>query len=96
MSGRSWSTKEEDEMLQELSTEISIEQIALNHKRTYGAIRARQRHMAAQLFQGGKLDIEEIGKKCRMTKKHVMMALERRGITHTITREAATQTQEDL
>lgn len=93
MSGRSWSTKEEDEILQELATEISIEQIAVNHKRTYGAIRSRQRHMAFQLFQGGKLDIEEIGKKCRLTKKNVMMALERRGIT--TTREAATQTQED-
>jgi hypothetical protein len=95
MAGRNWTTKEEDEMFQELAENVDITQIALNHRRTEGAIRSRQRHLAAQLFQGGKLDIGKIGEKCRMNKKQVVRALERRGLTPYTTREAATQTQED-
>ena len=79
-------------MLKELSEKVNITQIALNHNRTEGAIRSRQRHMAAQLFQGGEINIEEIMEKCRLNKKQVMRALERRDITHNNTREAATQT----
>jgi hypothetical protein len=92
MSGRSWTTREEEELFNELASEISIEQIAVNHKRTYGAIRARQRHLAAQLFQGGNMRIEEIMEKCRMTKKQVMDTLERRGLLESPTKDVETQT----
>ena len=92
MSGRSWTTKEENEMLQELAEKIGATQIALNHNRTEGAIRSRQRHLAAQLFQGGKLTIEEIMDKCLMNKKQVMRALDRRGLLEPQTKEAFTQT----
>jgi hypothetical protein len=92
MSGRSWTTKEENEMLRELSEKVCTTQIALNHNRTEGAIRSRQRHLAAQLFQGGNMNIEEIMVKCRMNKKQVLRALERRDITHLNTQEVSTQT----
>ena len=92
MSGRSWSTEEENEMFQELSEKVTITQMALNHNRTEGAIRSRQRHMAARLFKSGELNIEEIMEKCRLNKKQVVMALESRAIKCNNTREAATQT----
>ena len=92
MSGRNWTTKEENELFSELANENSIEQIAVNHNRTYGAIKSRQRHLAAMLFQDGKMSIEEITDKCRMTKKQVMTALERRGLLEPKTKNVETQT----
>jgi hypothetical protein len=85
MAGRNWSPAEEAQLLNELANGVKVDDIALSHRRTRGAITSRQRHMAANFYKDG-ISIGEICALCRMTPSAVTRALQRRGLTEQATR----------
>ena len=72
--GKKWTDKEENTLLQELDINIDLEFIAKNHKRTIGGIRARQRTIAYKLYVKN-VSIEEIIKITRLDKETIMEAI---------------------
>jgi hypothetical protein len=79
MAGRAWTSGEEAQLLEELSADVKLDKISVSHRRTQGAIRSRQRKMAANFYLNG-MNIDEISLKCRLSTKAVEMALKRRNI----------------
>ncbi len=60
--GFRWSDNEELILLDELSNNISINDIAINHNRTMGGIKARIKEISLKMYNNG-ISIEEISKK---------------------------------
>lgn len=81
MAGRAWTLEEEAQLLEELSAGVKLDEISVSHRRTQGAIRSRQRKMAANFYLNG-MNIDEISLKCRLSTKAVEMALKRRNIDY--------------
>jgi hypothetical protein len=80
MAGRPWTLAEEADLREELANGVKVDEIALSHRRTCGAITSRQRHMAVNFYRVG-FSISEICAKCRMTPRAVTTTLQRRGLT---------------
>jgi hypothetical protein len=98
MSGRSWSSQEEGRLVEELTSGVKIEQIALNHNRSSGAIHSRQRHLVGVYYVDG-LPIDEIMKKLKLNFEQVRRTLERRGLvsgSNNPQRDVGTQTSGDV
>ena len=72
--GKKWTTEEEGTLLDELDKNISSEVIAKNHKRTVGAIRRRQCHIAYNMYVKN-VCIEEIKRKTRLNKEQIIEAI---------------------
>lgn len=79
MAGRPWTSNEEARLLEELSAGVKLDEISVSHRRTQGAIRSRQRKMAANFYLNG-MNINEISLKCRLSAKAVELTLKRRNI----------------
>jgi len=77
--GKYWSSEEEKVLLQEFTTDSKIEEIAVSHGRTNGAITSRARHIAAQFYRDG-MSMDEIMKRCRLTRQSLIMTLRNRGL----------------
>lgn len=75
--GRSWKVTDDDALIKILATGTSINDIAEQLNRTPGAIRARQRRIARQLFYGNKRTVEEIVNIVRLSTTEVEAAIER-------------------
>lgn len=54
-----WTKEEETSLLTELASTLTIEEIAERHKRTSGAIHARQNHLARRMVNEDGKSIEE-------------------------------------
>jgi hypothetical protein len=65
--GKYWSEEEDEQLLDELSEDVNIEIIAINHDRTSGGIRSRIRHIVNILYSKN-ICIEEIS---RVTKINI-------------------------
>lgn len=59
--GTRWTEQEEAELIESLGA-VSIDVIALQHKRTLGAIRAKRNHIAYKLIITDGLSIEDVSK----------------------------------
>jgi DNA-directed RNA polymerase specialized sigma24 family protein len=81
MAGRAWTLDEEAQLLEELSAGVKLDEILVSHRRTQGAIRSRQRKMAANFYLNG-MKINEISLKCRLSVKAVEDLLKRRNIDY--------------
>jgi hypothetical protein len=95
MSGRSWKPQEEKQLIEELTSGTKIEQIALNHNRSSGAIQSRRRHLAGVYYEDG-MPIDEIMKKLKLNFKQVHRSLERRSLVEGPSnphRDVGTQTE---
>jgi len=79
MAGRAWTLEEEAQLLEELSAGVKLDEISVSHRRTQGAIRSRQRKMAANFYLNG-MNIDEISLKCRLSINAVELTLKRRNI----------------
>ena len=79
MAGSSWKPQEEERLLKELADNTKIEQIALNHNRSSGAIQSRRRHLAGVYYEDG-MSIDAIMKKLNLNSTQVHKALKRRGL----------------
>jgi hypothetical protein len=79
MAGRAWTLEEEAQLLEELSAGVKLDEISVSHRRTQGAIRSRQRQMAANFHLNG-MNIDEISLKCRLCINAVELTLKRRNI----------------
>ena len=77
--GKYWSPEEQNLLLHEFTTEAKIEEIAVSHGRTNGAITSRARHIAAQFYRDG-MSMDEIMKQCRLTRQSLIMTLRNRGL----------------
>jgi hypothetical protein len=77
--GKKWTPEEETCLLHEFTTEAKIEEIAVSHGRTNGAITSRARHIAANFYRDG-MSVDEIMKRCRLTKQGLMLTLRNRGL----------------
>ena len=90
MAGSSWKPQEEERLIKELADNIKIQQIALNHNRSSGAIQSRRRHLAGIYYEDG-MSIDAIMKKLNLNSTQVHRALKRRGLL-----DVGTQTDEVL
>jgi hypothetical protein len=63
--GSSWTPEEETQLLNELATTASIDDIAASHKRTSGAIRARQNFIGRRMVVNEGIPIEEAALRVR-------------------------------
>ena len=77
--GKKWSVDEETCLLNELASGMTILEISNLHGRTSGAISSRQRHVATDFYRDG-MSMDEIMKRCRMTKQGLIMTLRNRGL----------------
>lgn len=96
MSGGQWRPQEEKQLIEELTSGTKIEQIALNHNRSSGAIHSRQRKLAGTYYVDG-MPIDEIMKKLKLNFKQVHRALERRSLVEGPSnphRDVGTQTED--
>jgi hypothetical protein len=75
--GQKWSDKEEISLLEELSNNIDIEQIAQNHNRTIGGIESRRREIAYKMYLKN-LDIEEIIKQTKLDYNSIEQTIQKR------------------
>ncbi len=60
--GKPWSEEEIIQLLKEVQKKIPIDEIAILHKRTYGGIHARLKHLAIEYHYNDKRPIEQIMK----------------------------------
>ena len=77
--GKYWSSEEQKLLLHEFTTEAKIEEIAVSHGRTNGAITSRARHIAAGFYRDG-MSMDEIMKQCRLTRQSLILTLRNRGL----------------
>ena len=77
--GKYWSSEEEKVLLQEFTTDAKTEEIAVSHGRTNGAITSRARHLAAGFYRDG-ISMDEIMKRCRLTRQGLILTLRNRGL----------------
>ncbi len=69
--GFRWSDNEELILLDELSNNISINDIAINHNRTMGGIKARIKEISLKMYNNG-ISIEEISKKTFLSHNQIL------------------------
>jgi hypothetical protein len=60
--GMKWSEEEINDLLNEIKTDIELEKIALNHKRTIGSIRGKLYNIAEHYINDKKININEVSK----------------------------------
>jgi hypothetical protein len=72
--GRKWTDEEEDILLEELDKNIDIDTIAENHSRTTGGINSRCNVIAYKMYLNN-IDVEEIIKKTKLSKKEIQYAI---------------------
>jgi hypothetical protein len=77
--GKKWSIEEETRLLDELTSDMTILEISNLHDRAVGGISARRCHIAARFYRDG-MSMDEIMKRCRMTKQGLIMTLRNRGL----------------
>jgi hypothetical protein len=77
--GKYWSSEEEKLLLHEFTTDAKTEEIAVSHGRTNGAITSRARHLAAGFYRDG-ISMDEIMKRCRLTRQGLILTLRNRGL----------------
>jgi hypothetical protein len=77
--GKKWSIEEETRLLDELASGMTILEISNLHGRAVGGISSRCRHMATDFYRDG-MSVDEIMKRCRMTKQGLIMTLRNRGL----------------
>jgi hypothetical protein len=64
--GQKWTFEEEELLLEELSKDIDIKTIAINHNRTEGAIYARQKQMSYEMYLSN-ISYDEISQKIKLS-----------------------------
>jgi hypothetical protein len=77
--GKKWTPEEDALLLRELDTITKIEEIAISHGRTNGAVSSRSRRIASGFYCDG-MSMDEIMKRCRLTKQGLIKTLQRRGL----------------
>jgi hypothetical protein len=77
--GKKWTPEEDELLLRELATITKIEEIAISHGRTNGAVSSRSRRIASGFYCDG-MSMDEIMKRCRLTKQGLIKTLQRRGL----------------
>ncbi len=75
--GQKWSDEEETLLIEELSKNNDIQQIAHSHNRTIGGINARRREIAYKLYCNNN-SIEEIILKTKLDKDQIIETIKRR------------------
>lgn len=74
--GQKWSNEEETLLLEELSENNDIQQIAQSHNRTVGGINARRRQIAYKLYINN-TSMEEIILKTKLDKDQILKTINR-------------------
>ena len=74
--GQKWTDEEEGLLLEELSKNIDIQQIAKSHNRTTGGINARRRQIAYKLHSN-KISMEEIILKTKLEEDQIIEIIKR-------------------
>ena len=69
--GSLWTVKEEQQLIESLSNDKSIDDIAKEHKRTPGGIRSRINFMAVNMIEKNGKTIEEVCEMLRLEKHEV-------------------------
>jgi hypothetical protein len=77
--GKKWTPEEDALLLRELATTTKIEEIAISHGRTNGAVSSRSRRIASVFYCDG-MSMDEIMKRCRLMKQVLIKTLQRRGL----------------
>lgn len=77
--GKKWTNAEDELLLSELATSTKIDEIAVSHGRTNGAVSSRSRRIAAGFYRDG-MSVDEIMKRCRLTKQGLTKTLQNRGL----------------
>ena len=72
-----WTHEEEKQLLEELKNGMDEDDIAINHQRTVGGIRARVRLIAYKMHINS-YPMSEIIEKTKLTEEEIMNAIERR------------------
>jgi len=75
--GQKWTDEEETLLLEELSKNIDIQEIAQCHNRTTGGINARRKEIAYKLYSNNN-SMEEIILKTKLNENQIIESIERR------------------
>jgi hypothetical protein len=73
--GKKWTEEEHNTLLEELNTNIDINLIAQSHNRTTGAINARCKIIAYDMYKNN-IPMEEIYTKTKLNEIEIMIAIE--------------------
>lgn len=73
--GGMWTIEEEQALLDELASPLTIDSIAAKHGRTTGAIHARQNHIARRLVMDEGVSIEEAARRVRNYPSSIQQSL---------------------
>jgi hypothetical protein len=85
--GKPWGNDEIVQLLKEIQKKVSIDDIALRHKRTVGGIRSRLREIAADYYFNDERPIEQIIKYTGLSEEEILDAIERRKIRIKVSEE---------
>jgi ElaB/YqjD/DUF883 family membrane-anchored ribosome-binding protein len=75
--GCKWDTTEEQSLLDNIRSNLDIEEIAKKHSRTQGAIKARLEVIAIRMYNENMFDIEHIEELTRLNVKTIREAIEK-------------------
>jgi hypothetical protein len=75
--GCKWDTTEEQALLDNIRSNLDIEEIAKKHSRTQGAIKARLEVIAIRMYNENMFDIEHIEELTRLNVKTIREAIEK-------------------
>lgn len=75
--GCKWDTAEEQTLLDNIRSNLDIEEIAKKHSRTQGAIKARLEVIAIRMYNENMFDIEHIEELTRLNAKTIREAIEK-------------------
>lgn len=67
--GQKWTSEEDDEMLQKILDGVTLDEIAVQHWRTYGGVKNRLLKLLQNMIQDGKLTLDEACAKFKVTPK---------------------------
>jgi hypothetical protein len=76
--GKRWTGEEEETLLEELSKNMDINLIALNHKRKIGGINARRKEIAYVMYSNNNT-MEDIIMKTKLVEAEILEIIEKRG-----------------
>ena len=85
--GKPWGNDEVVQLLKEVQKKVSIDDIALRHKRTVGGIHSRLREIAADYYFNDERPMEQIIKYTGLSEEEILDAIERRKIRIRISEE---------
>lgn len=81
--GGPWTTEEDDRLLKELATTMDIEDIATKHRRTPGAICARQNHIARRMVLQEGRTVEDAARLVRKSPSAIQQSLNASQVSNT-------------